>query len=73
MAFESDAADPQNPQDIEEVINYINALNYGLQRLETLPLSLRLIREIHERLMTGVRGSEKRPGEFRSSQNWIGH
>jgi len=47
LAFEVDAAEPENPQDIEEVINYVNALNYGLQRLDTLPLSLRLIREIH--------------------------
>lgn len=72
LEFEADASDPQNPQDIEEVVNYVSALNYGLKRLETLPLSLRLIREIHERLMAGVRGSEKRPGEFRTAQNWIG-
>lgn len=73
LAFESDAADPGNPQDVEEVVNYVNALNYGLQRLTTLPLSLRLIREIHGRLMAGVRGAERYPGEFRTSQNWIGH
>jgi cell filamentation protein, protein adenylyltransferase len=73
LAFEAEAAEPENPQDIEEVVNYVNALNYGLQRLETLPLSLRLIREIHAMLMAGVRGGEKRPGEFRTSQNWIGH
>jgi Fic family protein len=72
LAFESDAAEPENPQDVEEVVNYVAALNYGLQRLETLPLSLRLIREFHERLMAGVRGAERRPGEFRTSQNWIG-
>jgi Fic family protein len=72
LAFEAEAAEPENPQDIEEVVNYVAALNYGLERLETLPLSLRLIREIHERLMAGVRGSEKHPGEFRTSQNWIG-
>lgn len=51
LAFEADAAVPENPQDIEEVVNYINALNFGLQRLETLPLSLRLIREIHALLL----------------------
>ncbi len=51
LAFEADAAIPENPQDIEEVVNYINALNYGLQRLHTLPLSLRLIREIHDLLL----------------------
>lgn len=73
LAFEADAALPGNPQDIEEVINYINALNYGLQRLSTLPLSLRLIREIHGLLLQGVRGTNRHPGEFRNSQNWIGH
>ena len=73
LAFEADAALPENPQDIEEVINYINALNYGLGRLDTLPLSLRLIREIHSLLMQGVRGANRNPGEFRTSQNWIGN
>lgn len=73
LAFEADAALPENPQDIDEVINYINALNYGLQRLDTLPLSLRLIREIHGFLLQGVRGANRHPGEFRTSQNWIGH
>ncbi len=60
------------PGDIGEVINYIDAMNYGLERVRSLPLSLRLIREIHSRLLAGVRGQERRPGEFRSSQNWIG-
>jgi Fic family protein len=73
LAFEAEAAFPENPQDIEEVINYINALNYGLDRLNTLPLSLRLIREIHGLLLQGVRGADRRPGEFRTSQNYIGH
>lgn len=73
LAFEADAALPENPQDIDEVINYISALNYGLQRLNTLPLSLRLIREIHSYLLQGVRGAHRHPGEFRTSQNWIGH
>ncbi len=73
LAFEADAAFPENLQDIEEVINYINALNYGLERLKTLPLSLRLIREIHGLLLQGVRGADRHPGEFRTSQNWIGH
>lgn len=73
LEFESAAAEPGNPQDVAEVVNYVSALNYGLQRLETLPLSLKLLREIHARLMQDVRGAEKRPGEFRSTQNWIGH
>jgi hypothetical protein len=53
-------------------VNYVAAMNYGLKRLDTLPLSLRLLKEIHQILMTGVRGGEKSPGEFRTSQNWIG-
>jgi Fic family protein len=60
------------PPDVQEVLNYISTYAYGLTRLETLPLSLRLIRELHERLMTGVRGAGKRPGEFRTYQNFIG-
>lgn len=47
-------------------------MNYGLERLATLPLSLRLIREIHAELLRGVRGAHRQPGEFRTSQNWIG-
>ena len=58
--------------DIEDVVNYVKAMNYGLNHLESLPLSLRLIREIHEILLQGVRGSDRSPGEFRRSQNWIG-
>ena len=67
LAFEANAAFPENPQDVEEVINYINALNYGLERIKTLPLSLRLIREIHGLLLQGVRGADRHPGEFRTS------
>ncbi len=59
-------------RDVREIANYVAALEHGLQRLETLPVSLRLIREVHERLMTGVRGEHATPGEFRRSQNWIG-
>ena len=62
----------QVPSDVREVVNYINALYYGLARTETLPVSKRLIREVHEHLMPGVRGQERDPGEFRRSQNWIG-
>jgi len=58
--------------DIREVANYVGALEFGLERLDTLPVSLRLIRELHERLMRGVRGEQMTPGEFRRSQNWIG-
>jgi len=58
--------------DVREVANYVAALEYGLTRLQSLPVSLRLIRELHERLMHGVRGEHATPGEFRRSQNWIG-
>jgi Fic family protein len=58
--------------DIQEVRNYITALEYGIQRLNELPLSKRLTREIHARLMQGVRGEQSTPGEFRRTQNWIG-
>ncbi len=58
--------------DVKEVGNYVRAMEYGLERLKTLPVSLRLIRELHERLMAGVRGEHGTPGEFRRSQNWIG-
>ncbi|MGZ4314580.1 MAG: Fic family protein [Gaiellaceae bacterium] len=60
------------PQDVEEVVRYVHAMNYGLARLSDLPLSLRLITEIHRELLTGTRGSHRLPGEFRRSQNWIG-
>jgi Fic family protein len=59
-------------KDVDEVVNYVRAMNRGLERLRTLPLSLRLIREIHEELLKGVRGAHRTPGEFRTSQNWIG-
>ncbi len=58
--------------DLREVGNYVTALEYGLDRLESLPLSLRLVCEMHERLMRGVRGDTAMPGEFRRDQNWIG-
>jgi Fic family protein len=58
--------------DVREVHNYVDALEYGLERMKTLPISLRLIRELHEKLMQGVRGGNLTPGEFRRTQNWIG-
>jgi Fic family protein len=64
--------DSEIHKDVDEILNYINAMNHGLKRLESFPLSLRLIREIHEKLLHGVRGEHKTPGEFRRSQNWIG-
>lgn len=64
--------DQSEDADVREVRNYVAALEYGLERLRDLPLSLRLVRELHERLMRGVRGDRATPGEFRRSQNWIG-
>jgi Fic family protein len=72
LAYELADAHAGTPRDVAEVVNYVAAMNHGLARLESLPLSLRLIREIHEKLLTGVRGAEHQPGEFRTSQNWIG-
>ncbi|MBI5116751.1 Fic family protein [Candidatus Poribacteria bacterium] len=72
LEFEAQALEPGAPKDVEEVVNYVSAMNHGLSRLKELPLSLRLIREIHQKLLAGVRGSERAPGEFRKSQNWIG-
>lgn len=66
------AAEKDQTQDVREVTNYVAAMNYGIERLETFPISLRLIREIHERLLASGRGSDRFPGEFRTSQNWIG-
>jgi len=71
--FTYEAAPRPDPVgDVREVYNYVQALEYGLARLDVFPLSLRLIREIHERLMEDVRGDQSTPGEFRRSQNWIG-
>lgn len=71
--FDATATGTIPSSDIREVLNYITALDHGLQLLETsLPLSLRLMREMHIKLLAAVRGSERIPGDFRASQNWIG-
>ena len=73
LLYESDEVPGVPMDDVVEVSNYVAALNHGLERLEEgFPLSLRLIREIHSILLREGRGSEKEPGEFRRSQNWIG-
>jgi Fic family protein len=72
LAVEAKLFDPDTPGDVGEVINYVRAMNYGLERLATLPVSVRLIKEIHAELMRGVRGGKLTPGELRTSQNWIG-
>ena len=72
LRFEIDAKAGSPISDVREVSNYVDAMMHGLQRLDTLPLSLRLIREMHARLLAHGRGSGLLPGEFRRSQNWIG-
>jgi cell filamentation protein, protein adenylyltransferase len=72
LQFEVDEKANDLPKDVEEVVNYVGAMNYGIKRLDELPLSLRLIREIHSKLLEGVRGQNRTPGEFRKTQNWIG-
>src|SRR5690606_23360964 len=72
LAAEAHILTPDRPRDVDEVVNYVSAMNYGLERLHELPVSVRLIREIHERLLQGVRGARLTPGELRRSQNWIG-
>jgi Fic family protein len=72
LAYEAGADVPRLPRDVPEVVNHVHAMNFGLARMETLPLSLRLIREIHARLLRDARGQEPTPGEFRTRQNWIG-
>ncbi len=71
LEYEVDPA-AHKPKDVAEVVNYVTALNHGLARLPELPLSLRLIREIQSKLLEGVRGGTRAPGEFRRMQNWIG-
>jgi Fic family protein len=63
---------PGNSNDVSEVINYVKALNYGIERLDSFPMSIRVLKEIHAVLLDGTRGGGKTPGEFRKSQNWIG-
>jgi Fic family protein len=72
LAAEAQLFDQNMPRDVEEVVNYVRAMNHGLARLRDLPVSMRLIREIHGELMRGARGGRLQPGELRMSQNWIG-
>jgi len=72
LEVEAEIFDSQHPRDVDEVLNYVRAMNYGLERLAELPLSNRLIREIHNVLLNGVRGGSAQPGELRKIQNWIG-
>lgn len=70
--FEADDTEPPRVPDVQEVANYVQAMEYGLERLQELPISVRLVREIHQHLMENVRGDYATPGELRNRQNWIG-
>lgn len=72
LAAEARIFSQERPGDVVEVVNYVRAMSHGLERLSELPVCVRLIREIHEQLMEGVRGQHLAPGELRTSQNWIG-
>jgi Fic family protein len=72
LAAEAEVLGSDRPRDVDEIVNYVAAMDHGLRRLAGLPVSIRLIREIREILLQGVRGSRHDPGEIRTTQNWIG-
>ena len=72
LKAEAKIEDSEIHKDVDEILNYISTLNFGIDKSQQLPLSLRLIREMHKELLKGVRGETKAPGEFRASQNWVG-
>ncbi len=72
LSVEASVFAPDQPKDVDEVVNYVGAMNHGIDRLPNLPVSVRLVREIHSRLLQGVRGSQLTPGEIRDRQNWTG-
>src|SRR5437667_8698608 len=72
LATEAGAVVDRSPEDLREVGNYVVALEHGISRLKTLPVCVRLVRELHEKLMTSVAGYQAAPGRFRTIQNWIG-
>jgi Fic family protein len=72
LEFEADLTPKGDIEGVLEVVNYIKAMNYGIEKLKEFPMSLRLLREVHKLLAEGTRGTNRSPGEFRRSQNWIG-
>ncbi|MEZ5234462.1 MAG: Fic/DOC family N-terminal domain-containing protein [Acidimicrobiales bacterium] len=70
--FDAEASEQPYNADIEEVVNYVHAMETGLARLDSLPVSVRLLREMHALILAGVRGRDRQPGQLRTSQNWIG-
>src|SRR5437773_4682982 len=72
LAAEAGAVVARSPEELREVGNNVVALEHGIARLGNTPICVRLVRELHEKLMTGVRGQQVAPGQFRKTQNWIG-
>lgn len=72
LKAEAKIEDSEIHKDVEEILNYISTVNFGIYKSQQLPLSLRLIKEMHKELLKGVRGETKTPGDFRTSQNWVG-
>lgn len=72
LRFEANLEPSEDINEIKEVVNYIKAMDYGIDRLKNLPLSNKLIKEIHKILISGTQGTFKTPGEFRKTQNWLG-
>lgn len=72
LKAEAKIEDTEVHKDVDEILNYVKSVNFGLAKSQELPLSLRLIKEMHKKLLAGVRGEHKTPGDFRTSQNWIG-
>ncbi|HAJ32289.1 MAG TPA: cell filamentation protein Fic [Candidatus Atribacteria bacterium] len=72
LRFEANLEHSEDINEIKEVVNYIKAMNYGVNRLKNIPLSNKIIKEIHKILIEGTRGTLKTPGEFRKTQNWLG-
>lgn len=70
--FQMNKIGVEKRKETEEIVNYIHALNYGIELLDKLPISIRYFKEVHKELLRGVRGNNKEPGEIRHSQNWIG-
>ncbi len=72
LVFQAEPRTVQRTEDVADVVNYIHAMNWGMDELARLPLSLRFVRELHGRLLRDGRGADRKPGEFRTTQNWIG-
>lgn len=72
LQFEIDVKSQDYPRQVKEILNYVNAIYYGIKQLEDFPLGLQLLKDLHSKLLEGVRGSDRTPGEFRKVQNWIG-